>query len=74
MPTILAYFTNNNYISTMGKSKDMYMFYHQLMNIDDIYLQQEYLLNEQENDENRIYTESTKESLQQAEGSTIKYI
>ena len=52
----------------------MYMFYHQLMNIDDIYLQQEYLLNEQENDENRIYTESTKESLQQAEGSTIKYI
>ena len=36
------------------------MFYHQLMSIDDIYLQQEYLLNEQENDKDRIYTESTK--------------
>ena len=35
----------------MGKSKEIYMFYHQLMSIDDIYLQQEYLLNEQENDE-----------------------
>tara|TARA_R100000388_G_scaffold94617_1_gene82433 strand:+ start:2243 stop:2419 length:177 start_codon:yes stop_codon:yes gene_type:complete len=58
----------------MGKSKDIYMFYHQLMNIDDIYLQQEYLLNEQKNDKDRIHTESTEESLQQAEGSTIKYI
>ena len=46
------------------------MFYHQLMSIDDIYLQQEYLLNEQENDKDRIYTESTKESLQQTGGST----
>lgn len=58
----------------MGKSKETYMFYHQLMSIDDIYLQQEYLLNEQENDKDRIHTESTKESLQQTEGSTIKYI
>ena len=58
----------------MGKSKEIYMFYHQLMSIDDIYLQQEYLLNEQENDKDRIYTESTKKSLQQTESSTIKYI
>ena len=48
----------------MGKSKDMYMFYHQLMTIDDVYIQQEYLLNEQQYDENRINKQSTGESLQ----------
>ncbi len=58
----------------MGKSKDMYMFYHQLMTIDDVYLQQEYLLNEQQYDENRINTKPTEKSLQQIESSTIKYI
>ncbi len=31
----------------MDKTKDMYMLYHQLMNIDDIYAQQEYLINKQ---------------------------
>jgi heat shock protein HspQ len=31
----------------MDNTKDIYMFYHQLMNIDDVYIQQEYLLNEQ---------------------------
>ena len=48
----------------MGKSKDMYMFCHQLMTIDDVYIQQEYLLNEQQYDENRINKQSTREGLQ----------
>ena len=48
----------------MGKSKDMYMFCHQLMTIDDVYIQQEYLLNEQQYDENRINKQSPGEGLQ----------
>ena len=62
-PTIFAYFTNINYISEMDKTKDMYMLYHQLMNIDDIYAQQEYLLNKQLHyDKGRSHPEHPTES------------
>tara|TARA_R100000278_G_scaffold107773_1_gene84586 strand:+ start:450 stop:608 length:159 start_codon:yes stop_codon:yes gene_type:complete len=52
----------------MGKSKEMYAFYFQqlLMNVDvnDVYQQQDYYLNKQDYDQDRINTESIKESLQ----------